>query len=246
MEKLLNTLRHAKPGDYFAIVSENMDSEILNNIHQMLQDSAVLNPSKRNRTDLVHLSIESPPDRFSGLGTFCKAIYTAAGLTDQFEGLLLLDVHDIVATCPLNKQRLLALAEAIAIWGPRAITVLYGIHPKDTTVYEALELLDLSGNLQILQYTKAKTPVSIDLDAELSLGMYTCRSSTKQLLSKCIHEVCMVDGFSAERYLAALADKKRCISKDSVVSMREDPFSYHNRLLKKKDRTLQSYRRMGF
>lgn len=204
-----------------------------------------LNPSGRNANDLVRLTISDPsnagPDEFPDIARLGTAIYRAAGLRDQFEGLVLIDARRLAEKKRVDVPRLQALGEALQIWAARAHVYVFG-EPDREVLIPMANALDVGGRLFVHAPAAAREKMPL-AEALVQLEIQTNDSSRTKLAAH-IASVEDLPGFSLTKCLQSIARGTKHITIRMVQDEIDDPFSYTNRLAYTPEK--KQGRRIGF
>ena len=244
MNEIINTLVAQRGQPMLLCAPASQQSDLVNSLYAEVGKRQVLNPTGRNHTDVVHMSLYSgnePPDHFTSLAHWARALFAAAGYRDQFEGLVMLNIAGVK-----DKPRLRAVAEGIETWCRRSYVVLYGYEEKDPELMSVINTLDLYGTLRVACIEQERN-VETDAMAEIDRRGYNISLAARKRLSDMLAEVSNKPGFTMEKYFNALGvGNELCgsISAEMLTRITNDPFSYHNRL--RNDGPKSSRRRIGF
>ena len=206
---------------------------------------AGLNPSGRNASDLVRLTISDQSnagtDEFPDIARLAAAIYRAAGLRDQFEGLVLIDARRLAEKKHIDVPRLQALGEALQLWAARAHVYIFGEPDRDVLIPMA-NALDVGGKLFVHapEAAREKQPLEEALE---QLEIHT-NDTARCKLSAHIASVENLPGFSLTKCLRSIARGTKHITLQMVQDEKDDPFSYSGRLAYTPEK--ERRRRIGF
>lgn len=198
----------------------------------------------------LELTGEEEQNSFHDLLVLCSRLIVASGRRSHYEGLLLLNVSSLIAE-KKNVDRLKALGEFLALkdgLASQCVTVLYGPTDENELV-TAAECLDFDGKLSVARFEKDTQ--TADLKTLLdTAGMSCSTENAARLLQKTLDEMRDVKGFDFRCFFHSCAEWEGMITEKSIHASLNDPFSYVNRLKKKKALLAQaeksSVRRIGF
>jgi len=197
----------------------------------------------KTKTLMMDMCGSPDPNAFSDLVALINKLIISAGYRDRYDGLLLLDIADLMTTG--NEVRLAALGEFLSMPEGLAsccVTVLLG--PKtEAELIACAELLDFSGKLQAdsLELNESGRRLEELLGAT---GMKCTNVRLRRELDKSIAQFRQKKNFDAEKYLRAAADGSE-ITQESFQRMVDNKYSYHNRL-NAADRPVELQRKIGF
>ena len=244
--EIINALAQAQGHPVLLCAPAGQQTEITTAVYEALRDKALLNPTGRNHTDIVHMSLYSgdeAPDRFSSLVNWARALFLAAGYRDQFEGLVMLNIAGVT-----DKPRLRAVAEGINRWCKRCYVLLYGYEEKNENLMTVIDTLDLYGTLRVACAAPERS-LQADVLAEIDSRGYNISLTARKRLAAMLEQVHDKPGFTAEKYFTALGAAKgigSTITEEMLQRITDDPYSYHNRLGSMPQKKDASRRRIGF
>lgn len=206
---------------------EDMVSSFSAALPDDLRDRAHLNDTPLLSMDLAG---NEPPDRFSDLLRLCGRLISAAHYRSHFEGLLLLNITDLI-DFPIQETRLKALGELLAMpdgVASRCLTVIYGPE-NDRELLQCANALDFDGRLRVGFFEQDRKKHALaDLLLEHSLR---CTAATaRTLLTGILSEMSAYPGFSAAKLLCSCANVRGLITESAIRRHLQDPYSYLNRI----------------
>lgn len=194
---------------------------------------------------IVHMTMteDNDPREFFTLNLFARDLVRAAGYNKHFEGLVLLNVRELMEG-DVNASRLQALGEFISL--PKGLcstarVVIYGPSNRREMNFCA-DHLDANGMLLCADYDPEKTVLSLR-EALVRFGM-TCDKAVLPRLRKAYAEVMDCSSFKEEKYLRSLTGGSGRITATSLDQGLTDQYSYHNRLCAARNPVHE--RRIGF
>ena len=236
------------PGTAILLMCEadNLD-EMVRSIRSSVPESLKEKASQNMGTVLsLELTGEEDPNSFHDLLVLCSRLIVASGRRSHYEGLLLLNVSSLIAE-KTNADRLKALGEFLAMkdgLASQCVTVLYG--PTDEKeLITAAECLDFDGKLSVSRFEIDTHTANLKTLLEVA-GMSCSTEKAAQLLKKTLDEMRDEKGFDYRCYFQSCAEWEGLITEKSIRASLDDPFSYVNRLKKKKALMKSSVRRIGF
>ncbi|MBQ8150343.1 MAG: hypothetical protein IJ041_07475 [Clostridia bacterium] len=208
----------------------------------------------RRRADLNEntlVTMDMTPDseqaRFSDLSALCSRLVTAAGRRSHFEGLLLLNISELM-DLKENTGRLKALGELLAMpdgLASRCTTVLYG--PRDDReMLLCADLLDADGCLVAAELKKSC--MNLTLDEMLQQEKMICQDRTvKERLLLVMAQMNEYKDFVPVKFLRSCRSGN-LITRESLDRVEQDPLSYMNRICRRAEMgaSVDTGRRIGF
>ena len=243
----------AEPGSVTLLYCEEdrleaMVSALQSSVPDRIRERAALNAARLVSMEMSH---EDKPSDFHDLAALCARLITAAGRRSRFEGVLMLDVSDLLRR-PEDFDRLRALGEVLAMDdGPASActTLIYG--PTDERqVLIAAEALDFASRLRVEPFEGADRRDSLD-ELLRDASMRSDSEASKELLRGALDEMRGDSEFDPLRFLKSCGGKDGVITEDSVCAALNNPYSYVNRLKKaralfEQRRRMMADRRIGF
>lgn len=240
------------PGTAVLLLCEaDRQDEMVRSIRSSIPDS-FKKKACRNTGAVISLELAGEEDQnsFHDLAVLCSRLIAASGRRSHFEGLLLLNISSLI-TEEKDADRLRALGEILALEGGLAsqcVTVLYG--PTDEKeLIAAAESLDFDGKLLVARFENDARTANLKTLLEAA-GMSCSTEKAARLLQKTLDEMRDEKGFDSRHFFQSCAEWEGLITEKSVLASLDDPFSYVNRLKKKKALLAQpeksSVRRIGF
>lgn len=202
-----------------------------------------------NENTLVSMDIttDSDPGRFSDLAALCSRLVTAAGRRSHFEGLLLLNISELMEP-DCDEPRLKALGELLAMpdgLASRCVTVLYGPRNQRELLICA-DLLDADGCLMAAELEDSSR--CLTLAQLLEREQLSCESrEVQEQLQEVMTRMAAYRDFMPVKLLRSCR-AGGLITRASLDRAVSDPLSYMNRICKRAELgvTNESARRIGF
>lgn len=215
---------------------------------------ASMTDSFRHRADLnentlvsMDITADSDPGRFSDLGALCSRLVNAAGRRSHFEGLLLLNISELMEPVA-DEARLKALGELLALpdgLASRCVTVLYGPRMQRELLVCA-DLLDADGCLVAAELEDSS--LSLTLGELLKREQLICENKeVQQRLQEVMTRMTEYKDFVPVKLLRSCRTGS-LITRASLDRVIGDPMSYMNRICKRAELGVanESARRIGF
>ena len=224
---------------------EEMVSRVRAEIPAALRERAALNAGPVVSMELYG---DDQPNSFRGLAALAGRLIVAAGRRSRFEGLLLLNIENLLVRRQ-DLDRLLALGEFLFLkdgLASRCSTVLYG-PTEEFQVLMAADHLDFDGRLRVARYESLGERAS--LKALLETAHISCASrGAARLLQAKLDELQGEEGFDPLRFVRACARGGDAITEADARAVLDDPFSYANRLTRARAilEAQPARRRIGF
>ena len=215
--------------------------EMIRQISAALQPR--LNRRKRCAKDKLVYAIQSSAlisddSEFKDLVALSQLILTAAGFSDSYDGLLVVDIRSLDADAVRCERKLAALGEGLSVWMRNGYTVVLAPQRSELTcaVMDAFE--------QSIEVACVSLPDRQNENREIMIpGLEELSRETVQEINRITKEL---SADQAQLLMESLRTGNNRITEASVADEKQNPYSRLNRCLNRIQRNRRAVRGIGF